>query len=109
MRCAEEFSEARPGCEDDDNVIVDNSSLTGADVADTDDVREMPLRLVKPGMIIMQDLRSQSGALLVTRGFEVSESFLQRLHNSGASVLAELVKVKVIMAAPDATAVAVIA
>lgn len=59
------------------------------------ETREMPLRLVQPGMIIVNDLRTHLGTLLVPRGFEVSETFLARLHNFGASILQEKVKVVV--------------
>jgi response regulator RpfG family c-di-GMP phosphodiesterase len=66
------------------------------------EVREIPLRVVRPGMIIMQDLRTSMGTLLVPRGFEVSETFLQRLHNFGSGMLDEKIKVLV----PAAKAVA---
>jgi hypothetical protein len=55
----------------------------------------MPLRLVQPGMTVMQDIRTHMGTLLVPRGFEITAPFLERLHNFGASILAEKVKVLV--------------
>jgi CheY-like chemotaxis protein len=67
------------------------------------EVREMPLRSVVPGMIIMQDVRTQLGTLLVARGFEVSSTFLERIHNFGPELLGETVKV-MIPAAKAATA-----
>jgi response regulator RpfG family c-di-GMP phosphodiesterase len=63
--------------------------------AGTNEIREMPLRLVKPGMTIMDDLRTHLGTLLVPRGFEVSETFMERLPNFGATILAEKIKVLV--------------
>jgi response regulator RpfG family c-di-GMP phosphodiesterase len=68
--------------------------LIGA-AAGANEMREMPLRLVQPGMTIMDDIRTHMGTLLVPRGFEITETFLQRLHNFGASILAEKVKVLV--------------
>jgi response regulator RpfG family c-di-GMP phosphodiesterase len=59
------------------------------------EVREIPLRLVEPGMTILDDLRTHLGTLLVPRGFEVSETFLSRLNNFGASILDEKIKVLV--------------
>ena len=59
------------------------------------EVKEIPLRMVQPGMVIMDDLRTQMGTLLVPRGFEVSETFLTKLRNLGASILAEKVRVMV--------------
>ena len=66
----------------------------------TDEVRDMPLRVVQPGMIIMQDVRTQMGTLLVTRGFEVTSLFLERTRNFGPDLLNESVKVLVRAAQP---------
>lgn len=61
----------------------------------TAEVRVMALRQVQPGMTILDDLRTHMGTLLVPRGFEVSEPFLEKLRNFGPSALAENVKVLV--------------
>ncbi|MGH8188371.1 MAG: response regulator [Steroidobacteraceae bacterium] len=70
------------------------ATLMGAGSA-TAEVRELPLRLVQPGMTIMDDLRTHMGTLLVPRGFEVSETFLERMRNFGTTILAEKIKVLV--------------
>ena len=57
--------------------------------------REMPLRTVQSGMIIMQDVRTHMGTLLVPRGFEVTKLFLEKLRNFGPDLLNEVVKVAV--------------
>jgi response regulator RpfG family c-di-GMP phosphodiesterase len=57
--------------------------------------REVPLRTVKPGMIIMQDVHTHMGTLLVPRGFEVTKLFLEKLRNFGPDLLNETVKVAV--------------
>jgi CheY-like chemotaxis protein len=75
------------------------AAMVGA-ASGINETRMMPLRLVRPGMIIQQDLRTQMGTLLVPRGFEVSETFLQRLHNFGSALLEE--KIKVLVPAPVA-------
>lgn len=59
------------------------------------EIRELPLRMVQPGMTIMEDVRTHLGTLLVARGFAVSQPFLDRLHNLGATILSENVKVLV--------------
>lgn len=59
------------------------------------EMREMRLEMVRPGMTIMDDLRTHTGTLLVPRGFEVSETFLTRLHNFGSAILAEKIRVMV--------------
>ncbi len=61
----------------------------------TKELREMPLRTVQPGMIIMQDVRTQMGTLLVARGFEVTSVFLERARNFGPDLLNESVRVMV--------------
>jgi response regulator RpfG family c-di-GMP phosphodiesterase len=61
----------------------------------TKELREMPLRVVQPGMIIMQDVRTQMGTLLVARGFEVTSIFLERARNFGPDLLNETVRVMV--------------
>lgn len=70
--------------------------------ASTDEIREIPLRLVQPGMTIMEDVRTHMGTLLVARGFEVSDTFLDRLRNFGSGILAEKVKVLAPAAKPVA-------
>jgi len=44
-------------------------------------VREVLVKDLAPGMIVMQDVRLRGGMLLVARGFEVTESFIERLNN----------------------------
>ena len=61
----------------------------------TKELREMPLRVVQPGMIIMQDVRTHMGTLLVARGFEVTSVFLERARNFGPDLLNESVRVMV--------------
>ena len=56
---------------------------------------EMQLRMVRPGMTILQEVHTEGGMLLVPRGFEVTESFMQRMHNFGPGILAEKVMVLV--------------
>jgi response regulator RpfG family c-di-GMP phosphodiesterase len=61
--------------------------------ATSSEVREIALRLVKPGMTILQDVRTHLGTLLVPRGFEVTERFLERISNFGPEVLQEQIRV----------------
>jgi hypothetical protein len=67
----------------------------------------MPLRAVQPGMIIMQDVRTHMGTLLVPRGFEVTKLFLEKLRNFGPDLLNEVVKVTVQQGAVTAGAAGV--
>jgi response regulator RpfG family c-di-GMP phosphodiesterase len=59
------------------------------------EARQVALKAVQPGMVIMQDIRTQMGTLLVPRGFEVTNIFLERSRNFGPELLEEVVKVVV--------------
>lgn len=54
-----------------------------ADVGDdgSSEVRELPIAGLKPGMVLMTDVWSRTGVLLVARGYTVSEGLIQRLGN----------------------------
>jgi CheY-like chemotaxis protein len=58
------------------------------------ETQEIPLRAVQPGMVIMQEVRTQTGTLLVTSGFEVTAVFLDRIRHLGPDALDEKIKVK---------------
>lgn len=55
---------------------------------------EIPLRQVRPGMTILQDVRTELGTLLIARGFEVTERFTERIRNFGPGLLAEKIAVR---------------
>jgi response regulator RpfG family c-di-GMP phosphodiesterase len=77
-----------------DNLVLRFAKLVGAS-SGASEVREIPLRLVQPGMTILEDLRTHLGTLLVPRGFEVTETFLERIRNFGEGILGEKIKVLV--------------
>jgi hypothetical protein len=58
-------------------------------------LREIRLCDVVPGMILMDDLRTDLGTLLVSSGYEVSQSFVDRMRNFGPGLLAERVRVRI--------------
>jgi CheY-like chemotaxis protein len=59
-------------------------------------LREIRLRDVMPGMILMDDLRTELGTLLVSRGYEISPSFIERMRNFGPGLRDERVRVQVV-------------
>jgi len=71
--------------------------------ATTREIRELPLWSLQPGMTLEHDLRTSNGTLLVPRGFEVTQTFLERIRNYDPDFLAEKVKV---LAAASRVAVA---
>jgi CheY-like chemotaxis protein len=64
-------------------------------------LREIRLRDVAPGMVLMDDLRTELGTLLVSRGYEISQSFIDRMRNFGPGLLEERVRVQVMRAPPE--------
>ncbi len=58
-------------------------------------LREIRLSDVVPGMILIDDLRTDLGTLLVSSGYEVSQSFVDRMRNFGHRLLEERVRVRV--------------
>jgi len=76
-----------------DSQLVDKfAEFVGAGSGETE-IQELPLRIVQPGMIFLDDLRTPMGTLLVPKGFEVTPAFLERMRNFGAGILADKVKV----------------
>lgn len=76
------------------------ATLLGAGTS-TQEICELPLRAVAPGMIILDDLRTHMGTLLVPKGFEVTAVFLERMRNFGSGMLTE--KVRVMVSTPQQT------
>ncbi len=75
-------------------LVKDFATHLGTSSGDTQ-VIEIPLRLVRPGMTILQDVRTELGTLLIARGYEVTERFAERIRNFGPGLLAEKVAVRV--------------
>jgi response regulator RpfG family c-di-GMP phosphodiesterase len=67
-------------------------SLTGGSTG-AQEVCEIAVGNIKPGMVFVDDLYTHVGTLLVPKGFEVTEAFLQRAKNFGPGILQEKVRV----------------
>jgi hypothetical protein len=52
---------------------------------------EMSLREVSAGMIMRDDLRTDEGTLLASRGYEISPSFIDKMKGFGPGILAQRV------------------
>ncbi len=57
------------------------------------EVRELPIRAVVVGMVFAEDVRLQNGTLFVTRGYEVTQSFVERVRNFMTGAVKEPVRV----------------
>lgn len=66
--------------------------LNGSEATDRQ-VLEIPLRRVRVGMVFTEDVRTVNGALLVSRGYEVTAEFIERLENSRSGLVKEPLRV----------------
>ena len=76
----------------DHKLIESLESLVGL-ATGAPEVKEVPVGKVTPGMVFMDDLYTHVGTLLVPKGFEVTETFLERARNFGPGILQEKVRV----------------
>ena len=76
----------------DGKLIGNLETLVGASVS-AQEIGQIELGRVRPGMIFMDDLHTHIGTLLVPKGFEVTEIFLERAQNFGPGILQEKVRV----------------
>lgn len=67
-------------------------SLLGGGVG-AQEACEIMVSNIKPGMVFIDDLYTHIGTLLVPKGFEVTEAFLERAQNFGPGILQEKVRV----------------
>ena len=85
-----------PALRHDDKLMERLEAQVGAS-SRAQKLTEVAVGDVTPGMVFMDDLRTHIGTLLVPKGFEVTETFLERARNFGPGILQERVRV---MAAP---------
>ncbi len=64
------------------------------------EIIEIQLRQVKPGMVILDDVRTHMGTVLAPKGFEVTEVFIERMRNFGPESLAERIRVSTTKSCP---------
>ncbi|MEI6670107.1 MAG: HD domain-containing phosphohydrolase [Acidobacteriota bacterium] len=57
------------------------------------DLREVPLAAVREGMVLADDVRLPDGLLLVSRGYQVTASFVERLRNYGDDLPVRTVRI----------------
>jgi len=84
-----------------DHKLLENLESLVALGAGTPEVKEVLVSRLTPGMVFMHDLFTPVGTLLVPKGFEVTETFLERARNFGPGILQE--KVRVMASAKSST------
>jgi hypothetical protein len=76
----------------DAKLVKSLESLVGEAVG-PQQVSEVTVSRLTPGMVFLDELRTSIGTLLVPKGFEVTETFLERARNFGPGILQETVRV----------------
>jgi hypothetical protein len=76
-----------------DGKLVEGLELLVGALVSAEELSVVAVGDVIPGMMFADDLRTQVGALLVPKGFEVTETFLTRMRNFGPGILQERVRV----------------
>ena len=76
----------------DAKLVKSLESLVGEAVG-PQQVSEVTVGRLTPGMVFLDELRTSIGTLLVPKGFEVTEIFLERARNFGPGILQETVRV----------------
>lgn len=80
-----------------DTVLLDAFVAIRSTAGQRKPIREVSILALRIGMVFAEDLRTKTGALLVTRGHEVTPGLLERLYN--VPDVRALPPVKVVMAA----------
>ncbi len=78
--------------------VLDALATVRAANSGGDEVRELPVAALRPGMVLAQDLKLVSGALLAARGYEIAAGFVERAKNFKPGAVKE--PVRVIVRAP---------
>jgi response regulator RpfG family c-di-GMP phosphodiesterase len=76
----------------DAKLVKSLESLVGQAV-ESQQVSEVLVGRLTPGMVFLDELRTSVGTLLVPKGFEVTETFLERVRNFAPNILLEKVRV----------------
>lgn len=76
-----------------DPQIVEALSRVHASSAPRDEVRELPISAIAVGMVFAADVKTRSGTLLVTHGYEVTQGFVERARNFAPGTVQEPVRV----------------
>jgi response regulator RpfG family c-di-GMP phosphodiesterase len=76
-----------------DSQLVDHLAAAVGAESGKNEITEISVGKVKTGMIILDDVRTHMGVLLVPKGFEVTDVFIERMRNFGSGILAERIRV----------------
>ena len=84
-----------------DPAILDILAVTRGAAALSTEIRELPLRALRPGMVLLEDLYL-NGSLDASRGYEITQRFVERAQNWRKGTVKEPIRVIVPRAAGEA-------
>ncbi len=90
---AEVFATMRGRKDRYDVPILEAFATARGEGAPREEIRELGLSALKPGMVVAQDVMMTSGQLLVARGYSLTGSLLERLNNFRAGTVREPIRV----------------
>ena len=76
-----------------DPEVLESLAATVEPSADPEEPQWVPLSALRVGMVVAEDIRMVSGTLLVARGYEIAQGFIERAKNFRAGTVQEPVRV----------------
>jgi len=76
-----------------DTALIDNLKAIVGTGVHSEEITEVAVGRVTVGMVFQDDVRTAVGAVLIPKGFEVTEAFLERVRNFGPAISQEKVRV----------------
>jgi CheY-like chemotaxis protein len=76
-----------------DPQVLESLAASVRSAEDSDEPQSMPLSGLQVGMVVAEDIRMVSGTLLVARGYEIAQGFLERARNFRPGTVKEPVRV----------------
>ena len=93
LSCMEAIGLMNAHAERYDQAVLGALSALYSNTKDHGTIAEVPLSGLMPGMVLADDLMSNTGVLLVARGYAVTAMFLERIRNFKKGSLKETVRV----------------
>jgi CheY-like chemotaxis protein len=77
-----------------DDAVLEALGTLRAQPTESGAGRQVQLAALRVGMVFADDVRSKTGILLAARGFEVTEGFIERVHNLRTGSVPESVRIR---------------
>jgi hypothetical protein len=78
-----------------DPAVLDALAAQCAENLTGSEIRELGLEALRVGMVLVDDVKLRTGALVITRGFEVTAGFIARITNYAPGTVQVPLRVKI--------------